>query len=216
MPIPCSLLPPTTERLKANRRIAEIHNWTLETGDGAMQAQCDTRVKKRVSCTLNLESRHHRGMILNLSQRGLFVQTTLPAEPGTLVDIDLDDPRRGESIAVQAAVVWRRRVSPRMTGINQSGMGMRILMNSPQYENLLAGMLGESTERTESTHSNKPAATSGAAPGPDLERYVVRLAQDGGPRSRRAVVQCESERSARAKALEQVGDGWTIIEVVRR
>jgi hypothetical protein len=158
-------------------------------------------------------------MILNLSQRGMFVQTTLPAEPGTLVDVDFDHPGHGESIAVQAAVVWRRRVSPRMTGINQSGMGMRILMDTPAYEALLTGMLSAS----ESVAMPDPGAarTIDESPGQDeprsdLHRFVVRLAQEGGPRSRRAVVHSASERAARTAALEQVGAGWTILEVVKR
>jgi hypothetical protein len=184
-----------------------------------MQFNYEPRVKKRLSCSLNQDSRHHRGMILNLSQRGMFIQTTQPAEPGTLVDVDFSDPSHGDSIAVQAAVVWRRRVSPRMTGINQSGMGMRILMNTPEYESLMTGMLGASesvatatpgAERTidESPQKDEPRA--------DLHRYVVRLAQEGGPRSRRAVVHSASEKGARATALEQVGAGWTILEVVKR
>ena len=57
-----------------------------------MQTQADPRVRKRMACTLSLETRQHNGLILNLSERGLFVQTSLPAEPGTLLDVDVRDP----------------------------------------------------------------------------------------------------------------------------
>ncbi len=77
-----------------------------------MQIQLNPRVKKRVPCTLNLAKSQHAGLILNFSERGMFVQTSLPSEPGTLIDIDFRDPSRNRAIALQAAVVWRRRVSP--------------------------------------------------------------------------------------------------------
>jgi len=184
-----------------------------------MQSHCEPRVKKRMTCTLNLDARHHIGMILNLSPKGMFVQTTLPAEPGTLVDIGFRDPSRGDDIAVQAAVVWRRRVSPRMTGLNQSGMGMRILMNTPEYEAFMSGMLIDATgedlgDRVARVSTNATPAAEEADEA--LPRFIVRLAQEGGPRSRRAVVHSADARSARAAALEQVGDGWTILEVVEK
>lgn len=183
-----------------------------------MQTQLDPRVKKRVPCTLNLAESQHAGLILNLSGHGMFVQTSLPAEPGTLIDIDFRDPSRDRAIALQAAVVWRRRVSPRMMGINQSGMGVRILSPTPAYGELVARILPSGPESRSVDPSGAPGTTrptdvcSGAA-NAALRRYVVRLAQEGGPRSRRIVVRCDCEQRAREQALAEAGGDWSILEI---
>lgn len=186
-----------------------------------MQTQTEARVRKRLPCTLSLEARQHNGMILNLSERGLFVQTSLPAEPGTLLDLDVRDPMRGRAIPLQAAVVWRRRVSPRMTGMNQSGMGLRLLKRPSEWRTLMIGLRGgeETTDDGGSCH-----ATSAAEPGPALEAtpappahsFVVRLVLSGGPRSRRIVIESADEIAAASDALREVGAGWTVLEVRRR
>lgn len=168
-----------------------------------MQVEVEPRVKKRLPCTLQLADGRRSGLILNLSQRGMFIQTSLPAEPGTLMEVDFWDPSRGQPIALQAAVVWRQRVSPRMTGINQSGMGMRIPLPPAPYDELVAEILSPP----------RAAPAPGDASPPERSRYVVRLGQLGGPRSRRIVVHGDSEEHAREQAAAELGEGWSILEV---
>jgi len=177
-----------------------------------LQIQSEPRVKKRLQCTLELDARRHNGLILNLSEQGMFVQTSLPAEPGTVVGIDVRFPSQPEPIPVQAAVVWRRRVSPRMTGINQSGMGLRLVSPPTEYRALMADIL----EPVLKESAGQESEVSTQAPDADLDCYVVRLAQKGGPRSRRLVVHSPSKQSACEAALEEVGEGWTILEIVER
>lgn len=185
-----------------------------------MQTQTEPRVRKRLPCTLSLEARQHNGMILNLSERGLFVQTSLPAEPGTLLDLDVRDPARGDAIPLQAAVVWRRRVSPRMTGMNQSGMGLRLLNRPTEWHSLIGGLRGDAAPGADAERS---AAEPGASPTSrdtrptpaPTRRFVVRLALSGGPRSRRLVVESEDEFAAQREALRRAGAGWTVLEVRR-
>lgn len=176
-----------------------------------LQVHSEPRVKKRLQCTLAHDARRHSGLILNLSGSGMFVQTSLPAEPGTLLDIDVQVPDRNEALAVRAAVVWRRRVSPRMTGVNQSGMGVRIVGNETAYREIMADIL-------EPVLKDPSALGRGPAPPPaddaPRERFVLRLGQTGGPRSRRVVVESHSKQAACEEALRQAGDGWTILEIV--
>jgi hypothetical protein len=107
-----------------------------------MQTQSEQRVRKRLPCTLSSEARSHNGMILNLSERGLFVQTSLPAKPGTLLNLDVLDPLHGDAIPLEATVVWRRRVTARMTGVTQSGMGLRLVSQPSEWQQMLGGLLG--------------------------------------------------------------------------
>lgn len=195
-----------------------------------MQTQAEPRIRKRLACTLNVEARQHNGLILNLSQRGLFVQTTLPAEPGTLLALDVRDPVRGEAIPLQAAVVWRRRVSPRMTGTNQSGMGLRLIERPDAWTTMLSSLLatdapGEARAADTAAATPAPARPAGATPteapaspatGADARPvFCVRLAQAGGPRSRRMRVQGQDEIDAGKEALREAGEGWTVLEVWR-
>lgn len=198
-----------------------------------MQTQSEPRLRKRLHCTLSVDARRHNGLILNLSQRGLFVQTSMPAEPGTLLSIDVHDPIRGEEIPIQAAVVWRRRVPARMKGTNESGMGLRLVSRPDAWQQMMSGMLeptpappdvvaGSAEPATSrvtkhsanpSTNPREPAPVVDPAP---VSTFVVRLAQPGGPRSRRLWIQAATEQAARQEALARAGIGWTILELSRR
>jgi hypothetical protein len=211
----CSMLGANRSRravdgLKGKSRCAEIRN--------TMQTHGDPRIKKRLPCTLDHADRHQRGLILNLSSAGLFVQTNLPAEPGSLVGIGFQHPDVDDSIAIKAAVVWRRRVSSRMIGVTQSGMGVRILEQPRAYDEFVTSIISEEAPSAgPATHSPVRESTDSASPSPPpetLHRYVVRVGQSGGPRSRRLILHCPSIADARAEALLEAGTNWSILEIV--
>lgn len=194
-----------------------------------MQTQSEPRLRKRLHCTLNVDTRRHNGLILNLSRRGLFVQTSMPAEPGTLLDIDVHDPVRGAEIPIQAAVVWRRRVTNRLKGTNESGMGLRLVSRPDAWHQMMSGMIESSDGRldrvAESAGPAEHAVTHAVGEerepdpvvaAPPVATFVVRLAQPGGPRSRRLWIQAANEEAAREEALARAGGGWTILELRRR
>ena len=189
-----------------------------------MQTQSEQRVRKRLPCTLSSEARSHNGMILNLSERGLFVQTSLPAKPGTLLNLDVLDPQRGDAIPLEATVVWRRRVTARMTGVTQSGMGLRLVSQPSEWQQMMCGLLGNESDPTSvlATGASSPSATNDPEaaiderPPPPALAFDVRLAKPGSPRSRRIVVESGDEAAARAEARRVAGNGWTILEIRRR
>lgn len=162
-----------------------------------MQTAIEPRVRRRVPCTINVAGGQHRALVLNLSRSGLFVQTSLPADPGTPIAIDLSGPRGDESIAVSGTVVWRRRISPRMSSTNQSGMGVRLDAPPMAWSELVG---------------DAPVVTATAPSAAHIE-YSVRLAQTGSPRTRRLVVRGGCEQEARDKAISEVGADWEILEL---
>ena len=191
----------------------------ISTASGA--ATSGTRVKKRIPCTLDQDERQHSGMILNLSHGGVFVQTNFPAEPGSLVDLHFRGPKGDDFEALQAAVVWRKRISSHMLGTTQSGMGLRFLVAPSQYVDMIE-RIGEPNGQAATLEVNvprreegtdEPAGSSALGTDGDTERYVVRLAQQGGPRTRQFVLDCSSEEAARTEALKRLGSGWTILEI---
>lgn len=54
-----------------------------------------------------------------------------------------------------------------------------------------------------------------APPPPAGQPFTVRVKQDGGPRTRRIVVGGLNKRDAEEKALVEIGEGWTILDVTR-
>jgi hypothetical protein len=189
-----------------------------------MQTQTAPRVRKRLPCTLSTEARNHNGMILNLSERGLFVQTSLPAKPGTLLNLYVLDPLCGDAIPLEATVVWRRRVTARITGVTQSGMGLRLLSQPSEWQQMMCGLLGNesrsigepTTGESSPTSADDAEATVDARPHPPAFAFDVRLAKPGSPRSRRVVVESDDEAAAREEAQHIAGNGWTILEIRRR
>lgn len=61
------------------------------------------------------------------------------------------------------------------------------------------------------------AQLAGELPAPEeppaLRRFAVRVKQDTGPRSRRVMIAGSGAEDARARALEEVGAGWSVLEV---
>jgi Tfp pilus assembly protein PilZ len=152
-------------------------------------------------------------MALNLSKSGLFIQTSAGPPRGTAVVVDLDVPDDEETISVEARVVWRRVVAPHLRTISQGGVGLRIESAPEAYYHYLSGVVGQALG------SRTPTGGETVAPEPEARSdcartdYRVRLKQEGGPRSRTVMLQCESEAEARTEALDVVGMGWMILEV---
>jgi len=173
-----------------------------------MQTQSDSRVKKRIHCTLEHDARQGSGLILNYSRGGLFVQTAQPAAPGARVVIDFIDPAHSRPIELETSVVWRRRISPLMTGLNQSGMGLRLLDEPPAYRALVDTTLHPVLKGA--IPRDDPPRVSGS-----MYEFVVRLGHSGGPRTRRIKLRAADTNTAQRDALRRAGAGWEVIEVSR-
>jgi len=182
-----------------------------------VQTVVEPRVKKRLPCTLGHADRQQSGLILNLSQGGLFVQTNLPVEPGSLIDIGFRSPNGSEDIDLQGAVIWRRRVSSRMMGRTQSGMGVRLLGRPDAYTELMSSFLerGEPEPARDGPVAT-PEVDETVEPARKANEYIVRLALDGSPRTRRLVIISANPGSARVDALAEAGEGWSVLDLRKR
>ena len=58
----------------------------------ASGTQVHPRVRKRIPCELAVGGDRHRGLVLNVSRGGLYVQTHAEAQVGSLVGVDLAPP----------------------------------------------------------------------------------------------------------------------------
>ena len=165
-----------------------------------MHVEVDRRFRKRVPCRLRAPGGAHSGMVLNVSRGGLFVQTSVAASPGDAIRIDLDVDAAAP-LAVDACVVWRRVVGAHLRTVTTGGFGARIQYAPDAWFGFLSGLAG--SEVTE------PAAEPHAAG----SVYRVRLRLAGSPRTRVIVVQGADAGAARARAREQAGAQWVVLEV---
>ena len=156
------------------------------------------RITRRLSCDLFFAGARHQGVVLNVSRSGLFVQTSVAAQPGSNVGIKLNGPQ-GENLELDTKVVWKRIAELQITGITRSGVGLQIRHASPGYLEFLENL---------AQRKIRPAPASAT-----LMRYQVRVEVAGEPRSRTLTVFAETREAASFQALEKVGEGWTVIEL---
>lgn len=200
------------------------------------------RIRRRVTCELLLEGRSYRGIVLDLSETGVFVQTEATPGPGAPLTLRIRTPSGGE-IEVSARVA-RRKVAPReLAGVVRGGLGLRVDRPPAAYFELIGstdpdgaaasagrGGLGGSrvgprlpgapaaagppSRPSDSPAAGRSAPAAAPEPAPDTRpEFRVRVKQSAGPRSRTLRVRAASSDEARRRAMRELGDGWEILSV---
>ena len=105
-----------------------------------MRTPADKRFRKRIPCAFNAGGRSCSGLVLNVSRSGLFLQTSVSEDSGTVVDVELNPPDRGEPVALTARVVWRRAVPTQLHTMVNGGLGMQIIWADEAYYGLLSAL----------------------------------------------------------------------------
>ncbi len=170
----------------------------------APQRRRDERRKRRLTCRLRHQGDALRGIVLDLSRGGLFVQTSTPLPPRSEVVVEVDERSDGPAFEVRARVVRRRRVPQRLAALMPAGLGLRVLEAPEAYHDLV--------ERRERAAANEPDASAAADTSP-ARKYRIRVTQRGSPRSRTLDLEAESEEQARARVARELGTGWDVVEI---
>ncbi len=79
--------------------------------------------------------------ILDVSRTGLFLQTDAAIDAVTQVDVELSPGAQSEVIPLQASVVWKRVIPPKLRRVASGGLGMQILWAPEPYYQLLASLM---------------------------------------------------------------------------
>jgi len=165
-----------------------------------------------MTCELFVDGRFRRGIVLDLSETGLFVQTATPPAPGAVLEVRLLAGSERRQIPLRARVARQRRVDPRLARIEPNGVGLEILDAPPGFRELLQ----ERSDRSPAAGAATPSpGTAGREPREERPRpsFRVRVKQSHGARSRMLTVAAPAEADARAAALDEVGEGWEVVEV---
>ncbi|MBW2241478.1 MAG: PilZ domain-containing protein [Deltaproteobacteria bacterium] len=169
-----------------------------------VEAQRFPRFKKRVPCRVTVSGASTAAIVLNVSQAGLFVQTGATAKPGDQITIRLSPAHTSEPIAIDAKVIWRRTVASHLRTIVKGGMGLSIHNAPSSYFEFLTGALPIATA------PSRPDAKAAAA-GTSEKTFLMRVRQEGGPRTRKLYVQAIDPDDASRRVLARFGSGWTVI-----
>ena len=171
---------------------------------GRRERRLEKRTRQRISCKLRVEGREHSGIVLDVSRRGMFVQTKARAAPGTPAVVELSLAGRAEPLVVEAQVARLERVPPAVAVIWTSGLGLSVSRPPAAWLELVTAF-GAGAARVAAPQRPEP---------PDLEQsFCVRAALIQGTRTRTLLVRCGSESAARELALAELGDEWKILTV---
>jgi hypothetical protein len=195
-----------------------------EVGD-LMERRRAERLKQRLICELVIADRRHAGIVVDISETGLFVQTSACPPPGERVRVTL---RRsdGADIELEASVARRYLVPRRLVTVARGGIGLRIESASDDYLELIRPVMqGEKAPPPKAAaNASRPVAQRAERPPPEATTnaspessegtaYRVRARQTSGVRSRSFHVTAPSEEEAKLMASARLDEGWEILTV---
>ena len=166
------------------------------------------RIKKRLTCELQVRESRYSGIVLDVSESGLFVQTTAKLRPRTTLDLRITGGTAKSQIALRAVVARRFESDPRLATIRPPGVGVAILEAPKAY---YAELLGTGVPRRV-----RPPAAAAAPSRPEPAGglcFEVRVAQVSGTRSRVLKLEAADAEGAGKAALAKAGNGWEVREV---
>ena len=94
------------------------------------------RIKRRIPCEFDYEGNPQAGIVVDLSARGVFLQTELIIDPGNDLLLRLR-PERPPEVAVRGRVVRRRFTPAVLASMIRRGVGVRLVDVPPAYFELL-------------------------------------------------------------------------------
>ena len=110
-----------------------------------MENRREVRLKKRLGCALFIKGVRQHGIVLDISSKGLFVQTNAKPAPGESVRIELTLPGRTTVTTLTATVARVRMVPPALLSVAQGGIGL-VLQNAPEEYFVFVGTVAHIEE----------------------------------------------------------------------
>lgn len=186
------------------------------------------RTRKRIACELTLGSDRYRGIALDVSASGLFVQTNMKPEPLSRVEVVLRLPGSGERLTLEARVARSKVVPIQLLTVAQGGVGLVIddppqayldfvAEVSPEQAEFAASEAGAASRRRSRGARNAAGRPGGAAGGgPSAPtRFRIHAVDTKSGRKNSFLVKGESEEHARAHVLAELGEDWQVLFVER-
>lgn len=153
-----------------------------------------------------LEGRPRRGIVLDVSATGLFVQTASQPRPGTVLDLRLLEGGDRPEMALRVRVARQRKVEPRLAQIQANGVGLHILEAPPAYYEYVAE--GERPASGGAPGGSGTPRRSGALPGSARSARSARSKRSAGTAP--GTSDSSGDGGAHAGAAEALGDTYKV------
>jgi Tfp pilus assembly protein PilZ len=153
-----------------------------------MDRRGQRRIKRRIPCEISFGGTSFRGIVLDISAGGMFIQTSAALQGQEEIEVVFPATEEQPRIVVRARVARKKQVPARLVTVTRPGLGVQILEAPPNYERMLDGK-------------------------DYLTEFRVQIRQVGAPRSRILRVEADDEEEAAAAALSQAGSGWEVLQV---
>ena len=160
----------------------------------------EQRTRKRITCELVIDGKGSPGIVHDVSAAGLFIQTRARPKPGMALEVVLRPEAGTRSCRFEASVARQRVVPTRLQSSLPGGVGLVVEDPPDGFQQLVAEWCG----------TEAPVAAEDKT---GIRTYRVRVKERNKPRARVITERCESAQAARARALRQVGSGWTVAEI---
>jgi hypothetical protein len=204
-----------------------------------MERRRQNRVQLRAACEVRANGLTLSATLLDLSEGGLSVRLLEEElEHGTPTLVTLALPR-GERLTIESLVWHSRRLKPRRDEKAALVVGLVVANPSEAYLKLVAERDKVRAARSRPAARPRPPSAAAQAPLPPAPSaaaaaasasdapppaepappavglvWRVRLQLSGSPRSRTILVETENAENAAARAMEEAGEGWIVLEVV--
>lgn len=173
-----------------------------------MEKRGTLRIPRRLTCEIVLaDGRRTSGIIRDLSERGVFVQTLASPNLNSVVEVVFVGSDHQLPIRVEAGVARKRVVPARLQAIMPAGIGLELLPPRTDYERWVFRPARPALDRSDS-----PLDAFAAQPEQRVRAYRFHLIHPGRVENQVLTIRCESEGGARARALARAGAGWKIAD----
>ena len=172
-----------------------------------MEKRLNPRIEHRLVCQVATARIHAPGVIRDVSDAGLFVETRVNPSPNSIVRLLFTETGDQPEFSIEAGVA-RTCVTPSESrSALPEGIGLEVLPPRNAFERWVMRSAPSTQFASSST-----LAPLGGAPHSGTGRYRVRLVRQDRPGTQIVTLRSESEAAARAKALSRLGGLWRVVE----
>jgi len=166
-----------------------------------------------MACDLVIGGRRNSGIVLDISYRGVFIQTNAKPKLGTEVEIVMKLPGEKEPDYLQAKVARLKMVPSQLTALAQGGIGFRVLNPPASYRKFVGENAREQAPAPSKTSGSRRSSRSRPKSSSEKTRFRVRASPRDGGEPKSYLLTAPSADEAREVAAKKLGESWEIVGV---
>ena len=159
------------------------------------------RQQRRLSCELHVGSKRHTGIVRDVSEVGIYVQTRVKIAPGDPIELVFAASGGQPAVRVQTRAVRLDRLSAHFATSGAGGVGLELVEPAGGLDPLLV----------QAGFANGAPAPAGEAVA--MKPFRVKLVAITGGGAQTVRVNAPGKEGARSRALARAGKGWKVSEV---